>query len=213
MKQFIKDRELEDMTVPTVRLSHHEASLRRVLVSRAGQKAHSKRLTLQGVTYFMRKQNIIAGTGIAGMLAIAVLAFSVIGSPKEVSALQLAQNTSQTLAGMTPQEAQYKKFYPYFVDWMEQAQKASDLRVLNYDQLTKAYPEAAEQSPTTGEPLRVIDDPSDGTLPNVHGLKYLEFTVTDGDAKSKVVVGVNDKNVPEAALTHTIDAGKPRIGA
>jgi hypothetical protein len=213
MKQFLDDSKLKGMTVPTVRLSHHKTQLRRVLVSRASQKANSKRLVLQGAINFMRKQNVIVGASIAGMLAIIVLTFSVIGSSKEASALQLAQNTSQTLAGMTPQEAEYKKFYPYFVDWMRQAQKAPDLRVLSYDELVKAYPEAAQQSPTAGEPLRIIDDPSDGTSPKVHELKYLEFTVNDSDATSKVIVGINSHNVPEAALTHAIEPGKPRVGA
>jgi len=213
MKQFLDDTKLKDMTVPTVRLSHHQVQLRRVLVSGAIQKEGDQQLMIPGVINFMRKRNIIAGVGIAGILAIAVLTFSVVGPSRSVSALQLAQNTSQALAQMTPQEAQYKKFYPYFVDWMKQAQKAPDLRVLSYDQLVKAYPEAAQQSPATGEPLRVIDDPNDGISPNVRELKYLEFTVTDGDTTSKVIVGVNGHNVPEAALTHVTETGKPRVGA
>jgi len=147
------------------------------------------------------------------MLAVAVLAFTAITPVQNVSALQLAQNSSAALAHMQPQAADYKKHYPHFVDCMNQAQKASDLRLLSYDQFVAAYPEALQQSPTNGEPLRVIDDPSDGQAPNVRELRYLEFTVVDGDTKSKVVVGVNSHDIPEAALTQAVKPGTPRIGA
>jgi len=55
----------------------------------------------------------------------------------------------------------------------------------------KFYPEAAQQNPTTGEPLRVIDSPSDDQKPNVRELKYLAFSVTNGDTKSTVIVGIS----------------------
>jgi hypothetical protein len=210
MKQYIDDHNLKDMTVPTVQPGPHQTALRRVLVSRAAQRADDK-LTSKGVINFMKKRNIIVSGGVVGALAIAVFAFSAIGTPQNASAMQLAQNSSKALSRLNPQEADYKKFYPYFVDWMNQAQKSKDLRVLSYDQMVKLYPEAAQSNPTNGEPLRVIDNPSDGQKPSVHELKYLAFSVTDGDTKSTVVVGVNGQNIPEAALTHVDQVGKPRI--
>ena len=164
----------------------------------------------------MNKRTIFAGVGVAAALAIAVITFSVVPSGN-VNALQLAQDSSKALADMTPQEANYKKFYPYFVDWLQQAQKAPDLRILSYDEVVKAYPaEMGAQPLTINEPLRVLDDPSDGTAPDLHTLKYLEFTIRydDGfDSVYKVVVGINGHNIPEAALTHFV-SGKtePRIG-
>lgn len=211
MKQFLDDHQLKDMTVPTVRLSHHQTALRRVLVSRATQRADEKQLTLQGAITFMKKRTIITSAGVMSALAIAVFAFSVVGTPQNASAMQMAQDSSKALSQLNPQDPDYKKFYPYFVDWMNQAQKSKDLRVLSYDQMVELYPEAAQQNPTTGEPLRVIDDPSDGQKPNVHELKYLAFSVTDSDTKSTVIVGINSENIPEAALTHVGQTGKPRI--
>jgi len=213
MKQFKEDQQLKHMTVPTVEHSHHQAQLRRVLVSRAAERADDKPSIVQGVMSVMKKRTILTGTGVAGILAVAVLAFSVVGPSQSVSALQLAQNSSKALAGMTSQEADYQKHYPYFVDWMNQAQHASDLRLLSYDQFAAAYPHALEQSPVSGEPLRIIDNPSDGKAPNIHELRYLEFTVTDGDTKLKVVVGVNNENIPEAALQQVVEPGKSRSGA
>lgn len=213
MKQFTEDNQLKHMTVPTVEHSHHQAQLRRVLVSRAAARADEKSSIVQGVISIMKKRTLLTSAGVAGMLAIAVLAFSAVGPSQSVSAMQLAQNSSKALANMTPQEADYQKHYPYFVDWMNQAQHASDLRLLSYDQFVAAYPHALDKSPVSGEPLRVIDNPSDGQSPNVRELRYLEFTVTDGDTKLKVVVGINDENVPEAALQQVAEPGKPRIGA
>jgi len=211
MKQFLEDQKLKDMTVPTVRLSHHQTALRRVLVSRAAQRADGKQLMLQGAMNFMKKRNIIASAGVMSALAIAVFGFSVIGTPQNASAMQLAQDSSKALSQLNPQDADYKKFYPYFVDWMNQAQKSKDLHILSYDQMVKLYPEAAQQNPTTGEPLRVIDNPSDGQKPNVRELKYLAFSVADGDTKSTVIVGINSDDIPEAALTHVDQVGKPRV--
>lgn len=213
MKQFLEDNQLKHMTVPTVEHSHHQAQLRRVLVSRAATRADKKLSIVQGVISSMKKRTLLTGAGVAGMLAVAVLAFSAVSPSQSVSALQLAQNSSKALANMTSQEADYQKHYPYFVDWMNQAQYAPDLRLLSYDQLIAAYPHALEQSPVSGEPLRVIDNPSDGKAPNVRELRYLEFTMTEGDAKLKVVVGINDENIPEAALQQATEPGKPRIGA
>lgn len=212
MKQFKEDDQLKHMTVPAVEHSRHQAQLRRVLVSRAAARADEK-LSVQGVINFMKRRTLLTGAGVAGMLAVAVLAFSAIGPSQSVSALQLAQDSSKALAGMTSQEADYKKHYPNFVDWMDQAQHASDLRLLSYAQFVEAYPHALEQSPEIGEPLRVIDNPADGEAPNVRELRYLEFTMTDGDTKLKVVVGINDENIPEAALQQVVEPGKPRLGA
>lgn len=213
MKQYKDDHQLKHMTVPTVGHSHHQAQLRRVLVSRAAQKAVEKPSIMQGVTNFMKKHTLLTGAGVAGMLAVAVLALSVASSPQNVSALQLAQRSSTALASMTSQEADYQKHYPYFVDWMSQAQQAPDLRLMSYDQFAEAYPHALEQSPATGEPLRIINNPSDEQLPDAKKLRYLEFTVTDGDTKLKIVVGINDQNIPEAAMQQAVEPGQPRIGA
>lgn len=214
MKQYKEDHRLKTMAVPAVRASQHQAALRSVLVSRAAQRTVPK-ITIRGAIH-MSKQTFFAGTGAAALVAIAVIAFTV-AAPSSVSALQVAQNSAQALAAMTSQEAEYKKFYPYFVGWLQQAQKAPDLRLLSYDEVVKAYPEEmGVKESVINEPLRVIDDPSDGTAPDLHSLKYLEFTARydDGfDTTVKVVVGVNTNNIPEAAFTHFI-SGKitPRIG-
>jgi|SRR5688572_2615467 len=215
MKQFLDDHKLNNMAVPTVRLSHHQKALRRVLISQAAKKARPK-ITIQGAIHIMTKRNILAGAGVTAMLALAVATFA-IATPTNVSALQIAQNSSKALADMTPGEAEYKKFYPYFVEWMDEAQKASDLRLLSYDEVVKAYPaEMGTEPATTNEPLRVIDDPSDKATTNVRELRYLEFTVRydDGfDSVYKVVVGVNNNNIPEAAFTHFISGqATPKIG-
>lgn len=212
MKQFKEDYQLKHLTVPTVEHSHHRAELRRVLVSRAAKKATEK-VTIQGVIQFMKTKTILTGAGIAGVAAIAVLAFAVINPTHNVSALELAKSSSAALANMTAPQSDYQKHYPYFVEWMQQAQHAPDLRLLTYDQFIEAYPQALQQSPVNGEPLRIIDNPADAQQPNVRELRYLEFTVADGDTKFKIVVGVNDQNIPEAALQHVVEAGAPRIGA
>lgn len=165
----------------------------------------------------MKKPTIFAGAGLVAALAIAVFTFTAVTPSPTVSALQLAQNSSKALADMTPQEAEYQKFYPYFIDWLQQAQKASDLRMLTYDQVVQEYPsEMGAQPLTINEPLRVIDDPSDGNTPDKHKLRYLEFTARydDGfDSVYKVVVGINDNDIPEAALSHFISGkAEPRIG-
>jgi len=217
MKEFLEDKQLNDMSVPTVTLTHHQVQLKHVLLSTMQQKQATKsRLTLKGVIVTMNKQkNILTGAGIAGALAIAVFAFSVITPPKSANAMEIARNASHALMNMTPEDqaTEYNKYRPHFLDWLQQAQQAPDLRVLTYDQFIAAYPEAMEASPRSGEPLRVIDNPADGAMPNVHELRYLEFTVTDGDSKSKVVVGINAQNIPEAAMTSVVKMGAPRIGA
>jgi hypothetical protein len=218
MKQFLNDKELADMAVPTVRLRHHQMQLRRVLVSRAAQAAHHKPLVIQGVNFMNKKRSLIVGTGLAGMVALAIFGLSVIGPAPNVSAIELAQNSSAALSQMDivkmdPKAAEYKKFHPYFVEWLQEAQKAPDLRVLNYNELVKAYPHIEQKSPASGEPLRVIDNPADNEAPNIRELRYLEFTVTDGDAKMKIIVGINKQNIPEAALTHIVEPGKPLVGA
>lgn len=212
MKQFKENHQLKHMTVPTVGHSRHQAQLRRVLVSRAAARADEKQ-SIQGVYNFMKKRTIVTAAGVTGMLAVAVLAFSVTAPSQNVSALQLAQSSAKALAGMTSQEAEYQKHYPYFVDWMNQAQHASDLRQLSYEQFVAAYPHALERSPANGEPLRVIDNPGDGKAPVISELRYLEFTVSDGDTRLKVVIGINEQNIPEAALQHVTQPGQPRVGA
>lgn len=165
----------------------------------------------------MKKPTIFAGAGLIAALAIAIFAFTAVTPSSTVGALQLAQSSSKALAAMTPQEAEYQKFYPYFKDWLQQAQKASDLRMLTYDQVVQEYPsEMGVQSLASREPLRVIDDPRDGSIPDIHKLRYLEFTVRydDGsDSVYKVVVGINDNDIPEAALSHFVSGkAEPRIG-
>ncbi len=212
MKQFVDDHRLKNMTVPTVRPSHHYAALRRVLVFRAANNTRSN-LTVQGVVRTMTKRNIFVGASVTAMLAIAVVTFA-IATPTNVSALQIAQNSSKALANMTPGEAEYAKFYPYFVDWVKQAQKAPDLRLLSYDEVVNAYPAEMGVKPGASyEPLRVIDDPSDNAAPDIHQLRYLEFTATYDDSTYKVAVGVNANNIPEAALMHFISGqAPPKIG-
>lgn len=215
MKQFLNDHQLKNMTVPTAKPNRHQAELRRVLISLATQKARP-RITLRGAVHIMTKRNILAGAGVTALLAITVATFA-ISTPTNVNALQVAQNSSKALADMTPAEAEYKKFYPYFVEWMSQAQKAPDLRLLDYNQVVKAYPSEMGTKPlTVNEPLRVIDDPSDNTPTDIRQLRYLEFTITydDGfDSVYKVIVGVNTHDIPEAAFTHFV-SGKatPKIG-
>jgi hypothetical protein len=217
MKQFLEDQELKNLTVPTVTLSQHQARLRHALVSRARHKADAESPTLQGVIHFMKKKTILTSAGIAGVLAIAVLSFSAVGPAQNVSALQLAQNSSKALqstiteadaATMSPEALAYKKYSPQFSGWLEEAQYAPDLQVRTYQQILASYP-GAEQSDTT-ESLRIIDNPMDGETPNVHKLQYLEFTLVEGDAEYKIVVGVNEHNVPEAALMHIITPGTAR---
>jgi hypothetical protein len=198
MKQLLDDQALQDMTVPTVRPSHHQARLRRMLVSRAAKRAAGKQPIIKGVS-IMNKRNVFAGIGVATALTIAVCTFTLLPSGS-AGAMRLAQDSATALAKMDPQDDEYKKFYPYFVDWMQQAQKAPDLRVLSYDELVKLYPGTAEAHPASGEPLRVIDNPSDGRRPNVRELKYLAFSAKDGDTEMTIVVGVNSDNIPEAAV-------------
>lgn len=209
MKQFLDAHELEAMAVPSVTLRHHQTALRHVLVSRAVNQTDSKRLTspLQGVLSFMKKPTMLVTAGITA-LSLAAFTFSAVSMPHSVSAQQLAENSSKALAHLNPQDADYKKFYPYFLDWMQQAQKAKDLRVLTYEELLKQYPEAGQKTPHAGEPLRVIDNPSDNQKPDVTKLKYLAFSSVDGGNTSTIIVGINDDNIPEAALTHFDQAGK-----
>ncbi len=216
MKQFLEDHKLVHVAVPTARLGHHHTQLRRVLVSRANQKVRKHKLTIQG---FFMKKSVFAGMSVAGIMAVAVLTLSAIGPSHSVSALQLAQNSSRALANMTPKEAEYQKFHPYFVEWLQKAQQAPDLRVLAYDEVVQAYPEEmGMRDSITNEPLRVIDDPRDGAVPNIQTLKYLEFTITyngpnDGNSTHKIVVGINEHNIPEAALMHFVSGPiEPRIG-
>lgn len=216
MKQSFKDQELRHLTVPTIVLSHHHTQLRRVLVSRANQM-HAHKLTAW--RFFMKKNRILAGAGAVGMLAAAVLTVSIMGSTPGVSALQLAQNSARALADMTPKEAEYQKFHPYFVEWLQKAQQASDLRILSYDEVVQAYPEEmGVRESVVNEPLRVIDDPNDGSLPNIQTLRYLEFSVTyngphDDNSTYKIVVGINEHDIPEAALMHFVSGPmEPRIG-
>lgn len=211
MKHTFNDNQLKDMTVPTVELRHHQAQLRRALVSRATKKSEKLSIS-QGVISFMKKRTFITSAGLSAV-AIAVFSFATISGPQTVSALELAQKSSKALTQLDAQDSDYKKFSPYFAEWLEQAQKAKDLRVLTYDQLVKLYPEAGQTSPTSGEFLRVIDNPNDGRKPDVRTLKYLAFGVTNEDTKSTIIVGINDKNIPEAALTHFDQMGKPRVGA
>src|SRR5687767_10084680 len=118
MKQPIKDHQLKDMAVPTAELSHHQAQLRRVLVSKAANKKADKNITLQGAINFMKTKTILTGAGVAAMLAIAALTFSAIGPTQNASALQLAMDSSKALqsvlddkntAGMSEEEASYIK--------------------------------------------------------------------------------------------------------
>ena len=162
----------------------------------------------------MKKQKpIFAGAGLAGALAIAVFAFSLMAPPQAASAHQIARDASQALTAMTPSEqtASYDKFRPHFQQWLTRAQQAKDLQVLTYDQVITTYPHAMEQSPVSGEPLRILDNPADGATPNVRELRYLRFTMTDGDAKIDVIVGVNTHNIPEAAMTNPLEPSKPRV--
>lgn len=211
MKQKL-DIQLENMTVPTVQRSRSQEQLRRVLVFRANQ---TNKQNTRGVLYFMSKRNFIIGSGIAAVMALTALSLSTLGPAQAVNAQQLAQNSAQALANMSPEEAEYKKFYPYFVDWVEMAQKAPDLRVLTYEEVARSYPsETGSQPSTVNEPMRVIDDKSDGEMTNIRELRYLEFSHTyDDNSTFKIVVGINERNIPEAALTHFVSGPiEPRIG-
>jgi hypothetical protein len=111
-------------------------------------------------------------------------------------------------ANLTPQEINYEKYAPQFTTWLSKAQQASDLRVLSYDQVVQAYPHAAQSD--ADDSLKVIDNSRDGQAPNVHELKYLAFTLRENGGESKVVVGVNSHNVPEAALLQVVTVGTSR---
>lgn len=213
MKQVLEDYTLKNMAVPTIEHSAYRARLRHVLVSGAADRADQKQLIPQGVERIMKAKTIFTAAGAVGVLAVGVLAFSALTLPQSVSAQEVAQQSSRALAGMSTPQSDYQKHYPLFVEWMSQAQRASDLRLLSYDQFSRAYPEALQRSPVNGEPLRVVDNPADGQQPNLRELRYLEFTVTDGDVVFKVVVGVNSHNIPEAALKYIIKSGSPRVGA
>lgn len=200
------------MTVPTVQRSRSQEQLRRVLVFRANQ---TNTRTTRGVLHFMSKRNFIIGSSIAAVMALTALSLSNLAPSQSVSAQQLAQYSAQALADMSPEEAEYKKFYPYFVEWVEMAQEAPDLRALTYQEVAKAYPsETGNQPLTVNEPIRIIDDKSDGEATDIHKLRYLEFSHTyDDDSTFKIVVGINERNIPEAAFTHFVSGPiEPRIG-
>jgi len=221
MKQFLDDHQLINMTVPTVQREHHQVQLRRVLVSRANQQESAESLpylTLKGISNFMNKRTITIGAGFAGVLAIAVIAVSIVGAPGNASALQLAHDGSQALlqvslqdkdtANLTTQEATYEKYTPQFATWLSKAQQASDLHVLSYDQVLQAYPNAAQSD--ADDSLKVINNPRDGQMPNVHDLKYLAFTLRENGGESKIVVGINGHDVPEAALLQVVTVATSR---
>lgn len=222
MKQFLHDHQLENVTVPTVQLSQHQMHLRRVLVSRATQRvAHQiskEPFRFRGVIHRMNTRIILASTGTACALAVAVITFSAAGPSQNASAL--ARSSSQALsrlplsgedtAHMSPAEITYTKYYPQFANWLNQAQHAKDLRVLTYEQLVQAYPQAAQPDAAASEPLRVINNPSDGQTPDVHSLKYLIFTLASNGGESKIVVGINSHNIPEAALVHIVKVSNAR---
>ncbi len=217
MKQILHDHRLENMAVPTVELSQHQANLRRVLVSHATQRADPKIPILQGVISFMNKRTLFTGAGVAGVLALAVVTVSSFTTPP-VSAMQLAQDSAKALqatglaekdvAGMSEQEVTYKKYAPQFASWLADAQQADDLLVLSYDDVLKTYVNASKAD--SAESLRIIDNPADGQAPDVHKLKYLAFTLIEGSAKTNIVIGVNEHDVPEAALMQVVTPGQPR---
>lgn len=216
MPQQLNDKYLHDMTAPTVRPRHYQKQLRRVLVAYAAQKT-AKPSTMQGVLQFMSKpKQIMAGVGAVAVLAVAALSLTVTQQPQSVSAREVAQTASQNLAQMSeaqvaemsPQELKYAKYHPLFVTWLQQAEQAPDLQLLTYEGLVEKYPHLKEAAPTTHDPLLVIDDPRDGATPDPRSLRYLEFTGND-NGHYKVAIGVNDHNVPEAALHYIIEVGVP----
>jgi hypothetical protein len=211
MKQPFNDHRLYTMAVPTAKPSQHQAQLRRVLVSRAAQRADDKVTFLQGVLHFMSKRTIFASVGVAGMLALAVVAFSGLNT-SPVNAMQLAKDSSKALQTIEISNKDsveitktYKQYSPQFESWLEAAQHASDLRVLSYDEVVAAYP-LVTQADSSEKTVRIISSPYDGQTPDLHHLRYLEFTSTQDGAASKIVIGVNDDNVPVAAIMHFVTA-------
>ncbi|HSE29898.1 MAG TPA: hypothetical protein VLA77_04915 [Candidatus Saccharimonadales bacterium] len=215
MKQILNDNQLQNMTVPTVELSHHQAQLRHVLVSRAATKAN--KITILGVIKYMNKRFLI-GASAVGVFALAVVMMTAVNQ-SPASAMQLARDSSAALQsigfsdkdveGLSEQEITYKKYIPQFLSWLGSAQKASDLKLLSYDEVLSKYPDVLNADST--ELLRVIDNPQDGESPKLEQLRYLEFTLHEGEAEYKIVVGVNQNDVPEAAMMKVVTPGKSTV--
>lgn len=222
MKHYIQDNDqLEQLAVPTVELRHHQVALKRALVSRArAQQANKQPLTLQGWIHTMSThKKLITGVGLASLLAITVVTFATLTPSQTVSAQQLARDTSQAVAQLSPAQrkamsADYKKFSPQFEEWLRLAEHAPDLRELTYDQFIQEYPMVTTK-PGFTEAIRIIDDPTDDdtSAPDLRSLRYLTFTMTADGNEIKVVLGVNDHNIPEVALKQPKKLQQPRVGA
>lgn len=217
----ITEKNLETLKIPEPDTKQHQAQLKNALLSSSHwyKKTNFFDFFEKGgeeITVMKRFLNL----GIIALVLI-VAALFVLFSPMHTNtqrayAEQLAQDSSQAVAQLTPSELQkLKQRLPLGPDvLLQEAKNAKDLQTLTYEQFVNEYPQIKRTVSTNTQPQGQIIKRQDngdviyaqsptGALPSkffgmpefldMHKLKFLQFTDTNG---SKIVLGIDQNNLP-----------------
>ena len=209
MKNITK-KNLELLEIPAPHAKHHQVLLRKALLSSShwDKKTSFFDFFVKGgeeITVMKKFLNV----GIIALVLI-VAALFVVFSPmartntQRAYAEQLAQDSSQAVAQLTPSELQkLKQRLPLDPDeLLQEAKNAKDLQILTYDQFMSEYGNVTMG--TGGMTVNANGSITPPALPNgtlnpgpqtidMHNLKFMQFTDTQGD---KVVIGIDQNNLP-----------------
>ena len=166
------EKMLNEMEVPQAENGAHQLALKSALVdiSRTEIKTHEK-----GFFTMRRKIFASAGMGLAALIAVAVSVVLLTPGSQASAAQQLAKQSSSYVAGLSPDgKAQLlQKFSTaYHADpqqLLSEAQQASDLTVLTYDQLKTEHSDIFAMLPNNRPAGAIVRTGGTGSDPGKPG--------------------------------------------
>lgn len=231
------EKQLESIQVPVINVSKYESQLENVLMdsSHWNKKTSFFNFFLKGGEENIKMKRFIASGTIVAVMIMATL-FFVFSPLNKVNtqmayAEQLTQASSQAVSNLTPSQLQaLKQKLPEDPDEiLQEAKSAKDLQILTYDQFMSEYGNL--RMGTGGMTISANGSITPPVLPSIsgapmpksesldlHNLKFLQFTDTNGD---KVVLGIDQSNLPVfvfgkgpdgSTFGVVRDSGKPPIG-
>lgn len=204
--KHINQRQLMELTVPTVSAKRQKQHLKRALLAAASQDTNVKQSRWSTL---MTKKKLLLTGATATVAVVAVLAVGLFGSQSPAAYAEQLTNESLQNFSKLPQDRQEDmdmRMNGNAAAELQAAEHAKDLRVLTYDQLKNYLPQsgAGEMSvhgPNGSAPGPDMLDPTT--------LKYLSYTDSEGATH---IIGVDSHGLPAMIMIYR-DSGNMHSGS
>jgi hypothetical protein len=190
MKNKYVEKQLEDITVPTLQTSVFESLLEDALMQSSYWKNHQKR-----VLFFLRggennihiKKYITLGIIVVALVGVIFAVLSPLSrtTTQLAYAEQVAENSYNAVATLTPQQREtlMETVKANSAELLQEAKNSKDLQVLTYNQFMG-------ENPRFGD-IFLPSQKAGVKKPDLQDAKFLQFTDTNG---AKVIIGVDANN-------------------